>query len=385
VSGGGPVTVKGAGRTKTSIKQNANDRIFDLNLTSSNLTLQGLTLTNGDVTNFTIAEARGGAVRAINGKLTLNRVGVLSGDAFAGGGVYAANSARLTIKSSLLESNDAAHGGAINTINNAKATIKRTSFLANDAGSTVSDAQGGAIDNGGTGGMTIVDSSIQGSGATTTGAGTFTAGGGIRSSAPLTVRGSVVSGNTTSSGVDNQSEHGAGIYVGGGEAKIVNSTLFDNDAGVGGDNDGRGGGLYVNAGDAAVRFTTFSGNSASNTGDSIARAGGTAMVGTSIIDSDDDPCDGTVISSGFNVAEFDDPSCAFLDSDVAQADSIDFTGGLTDNGGSTETVAIAQTSLARNLIAKADCKSAKGTDQRGFARPKGTKCDAGAYEFGAKP
>ena len=50
---------------------------------------------------------------------------------------------------------------------------------------------------------------------------------------------------------------------------------------------------------------------------------------------------------------------------------------LADNGGPTQTMAIAGSSLAFN--AAASCGSIT-TDQRGIARPQGAACDLGSYE-----
>ena len=59
-------------------------------------------------------------------------------------------------------------------------------------------------------------------------------------------------------------------------------------------------------------------------------------------------------------------------------------GALADNGGPTQTRAIADTSPARDAVpvTGADCTAA---DQRGTTRPQGTACDAGAYEIFVPP
>ena len=52
--------------------------------------------------------------------------------------------------------------------------------------------------------------------------------------------------------------------------------------------------------------------------------------------------------------------------------------GATENGGFTNTIDLTAESEAVNLIPERKCKPAKGEDQRGFKRPKGKRCDAGA-------
>jgi hypothetical protein len=53
-------------------------------------------------------------------------------------------------------------------------------------------------------------------------------------------------------------------------------------------------------------------------------------------------------------------------------------GALANNGGPTQTMAIASTSPAKNAIALDACDVTK--DQRGVSRPQGSKCDIGAFE-----
>ena len=56
---------------------------------------------------------------------------------------------------------------------------------------------------------------------------------------------------------------------------------------------------------------------------------------------------------------------------------------MQDNGGPTLTHALLPGSLAIDHIPPEDC--IVDADQRGVARPQGTGCDIGAYEFGAEP
>ena len=63
--------------------------------------------------------------------------------------------------------------------------------------------------------------------------------------------------------------------------------------------------------------------------------------------------------------------------------SLLFAGGLADNGGSTETVAL-RDAADNPALGGADPAAAPATDQRGVARPQptGTNPDIGAFELG---
>jgi hypothetical protein len=139
----------------------------------------------------------------------------------------------------------------------------------------------------------------------------------------------------------------------------------------------------VAAGSAHVKHVTFDSNSATGDGQTIVQTGGDIDLFGSIIEDAGDHCEGSVASTGFNVANGADLDCGFISSDVEDGDP-DLT-VFGDNGGFTETIPIAGTSDAKNLVPKRKCKKAtKLEDQRGFVRPKGKKCDAGSFELGAK-
>ncbi len=87
---------------------------------------------------------------------------------------------------------------------------------------------------------------------------------------------------------------------------------------------------------------------------------------------------------GFNIA--DDSSCGFtMGTSHVEATGLD-PGGLKQNGGPTETVALLSNSFARGLDTNCTDQEATpqtvATDQRLFGRPDSpTSCDSGAYEF----
>jgi CSLREA domain-containing protein len=384
VAAGGPLTIAGKGTGDTRIIQSGDDRVFDV-LTSADLTVTGMRISGGDVTSFDTANGRGGNLRVTDAKLTLANVEVAGGDAFVGGAVHANNSARINISKALFDSNDATGvGGSLSLQSGAKGTVKRTTFQLSDVTNATGTGEGGAILSAG-GGLKLFDSTVQSSGVDTSGVAHSALGAAIYSVAPLEIRRSTIRGNTTSADTDNTSEHGGGVYVSGDEALIVNSTFFDNRAGGPGDNDGDGGAIYNSAGQVEVKHVTFDSNIGTDEGDTLSSVSGNLNLFGSIIDDAPDPCSGgTVLSDGFNVSESIDANCNFVGSDVPGGDP--GLGSFADNGGFTETIAIAPTSDAKNLVPKSQCKPATGLeDQRGFKRPNGKKCDGGAFELGANP
>jgi CSLREA domain-containing protein len=385
VTGGGPVTVLGRGRDNTAIIDGTDeDRLFDVVDGDADLTLDALRVSSGDVTPLPFAEARGGNVRAIEGKLTIRNSEVTGGDANIGGGVVGQNDARVNISNSLFDSNDATGaGGSLALESTSKSTVKRTTFQLSEVDSAAESVEGGIIAAAGDK-LTILDSTLQGSVATATGGAHAAFGGAIWINGNVTVKRSLIQGNSTSAGEDGVGEHGGGIFVAAGDLKVVNSTLFNNTAGIGIDNDGDGGGVFVFNGSAELSHVTMDANNAGDLGDALGALNGTLLFRQSLIEDSDDVCDGTpIFSGGFNVTEEDDAGCDFVPSDAP--DALTGLGSVSDNGGPTDTIPISAASLAKNRVPKGVCKEHTGfEDQRKFVRPKGKKCDAGAFELGAK-
>ena len=388
VTTGGPLTIRGVEQSGgTDISQGGEDRILDVVSTSSDLSLEKLDLEDGDVTSFAAAQARGGNIRASGAtvKLKLRRVGIENGNALVGGAIYASNQTKLTVLDSQLTENHAgASGGAIATANAARATIKGSTFATNSVTSTTASVDGGAIAHKAqTGMLKLVDSSVVLNEARGSGVANGGFGAGVSSNGPLEVRRSFIASNDALATTSGTTEHGGGLYVTGGVAKLVNSTLSENDAG---DTHGKGGAVYVALGSARLQFTTLTGNTATTGGDSLATGTGTLEIGRSILDDHPfgTPCDGSVASLGLNVSEDDDADCGFVDSDAVGVADLGLAAGAQDNGGRTETVRIAAGSPALNFVPNRSCKASGGEDQRRYRRPAGKRCDAGAYERGAK-
>jgi CSLREA domain-containing protein len=383
---GGPITVRGVGSDISEITTGLADRVFDLNNLSSSLRLEKVQVNSGDVTSYGGFDGFGGTIRSI-GRLTIDRAQVNNGDADSGGAVYSGTA--LNISRSRFSGNDAIQSGGT-LFFTADATIKRAAINSSDAGGGTADAAGGALYMA-SGEATISDSSIRGSsadGATNAdgyGGAVFVDGGTFR-----LIR-SEISNNGVTATTNGDDELGAGLYLDGGTtATVINTTLFGNQAAA---PDGAAGAIY-NGGTLEVQHSTLYDNFAASFGDQLYTTG-TTTIGRSIVNGDntDDPCSGaTFVSDGFNVAEFDDPSCNWGPSDAEDGNIT--MGSLQENGGPTQTLAFNPGASGIDFVPKGECRTiTKSRDQRGFVRPNTKKvngkrkpqpCDSGAFEQGAK-
>jgi hypothetical protein len=236
------------------------------------------------------------------------------------------------------------------------------------------------------------------------------AGGGIRNGfATLTVANSIITGNKTRGinfpGGGGSGGSGAGIFNSGGTVTLINSTVNGNttfDAAALGQGGGlanihgsmtiinstvsgniaaRGGGIMnFIVGTLNVTNSTIANNSARLTGDGIHHGGDAVNIINTIIangHSRDDCFGGDYTSLGHNLDG--DGSCGLTDpTDIPSTSPL--LGPLQDNGGFTLTHALLAGSPAIDAVPVANC--AVTTDQRRVARPQGTACDIGAFEFG---
>jgi hypothetical protein len=272
------------------------------------------------------------------------------------------------------------NGGGIN--NSGKLMVTRSTFSGNSA------ADGGGIVNFGT--LTVTNSTFSGNSATEN-------SGGIANTGMLTVTNSTFSGNSA--------PNGSGGSIGNaGTVKVINSTFSGNFApnGNGGviNNSGTvtvtnstfsgnfaadGGGI-TNFGTVKVSNSTFSGNSGPAGGGGIANAGTLTVKNTLLAKSPaGGNCSGSITSQGHNLS--DDFTCPFTQTtDIMNNTPAGLDpGGLKNNGGPTQTIALLATSPAVDAIPVSDCTDVDGnpvaTDQRGVTRPQGPKCDIGAFEL----
>src|SRR4051794_16834749 len=242
------LTIQGPGANLLTIKAfdpdaaGTNDsdgqRVFLIDNGSSslvNVTISGLTLTNGDPTIDDPDNAGGGAI--LNREnLTINNC-VLTSNFAPNGGAIDSHSGALVITDSSITQNNAGDGGAI-LIDGGSLALTRGTI----SGNTVTNS-GGGIANRGTA-ITIVDSTISGN---------FTDefGGGIyQYQGSSSISGTTISGNAADENHD-QTGSGGGVYNMGGTLTVVDSTISGNSAG------GGGGGNYIKTGEKNfISYTT---------------------------------------------------------------------------------------------------------------------------------
>ena len=259
--------------------------------------------------------------------------------------------------------------------------------------------------------------------------------------AVLDLSDSVVTGNVATSDDQTGGLRGGGIYINAGALGIENSTIANNSAvnGAGGGivsisfdtritnstisgntatgTSADGAGIY-NAGLLQVTNSTISGNTAEGSGGAIYNttlggfrglqitsstlAGNEGDVGAAIYNDDGpvgikqtiiantltsnsncavlSPDTSPIVSLGYNLAS--DDSC-FLTEEGDLPNTDPLLGALTDNGGPTQTHAIAGYTPAYNAGGEGPCPTP--TDQRGIERPQLGACDIGAFELEVAP
>ena len=186
-------------------------------------------------------------------------------------------------------------------------------------------------------------------------------GGGIYVLGQLTMTNSTVAGNSAESMAGLQ--EGGGVMVGPAPTEaastttaILNSTIAGNTVGTG----GIGAGLTIdNPGGMTEQTSTLT---------------NTIIAGNKAGETEAD-CGPLTITSKNDLSG--DGSCMFGDSGSKTATDPKL-GPLADNGGETDTLALLAGSPAIDAGTAEGCPA---IDQRGVARPTGTACDIGAYEY----
>lgn len=273
------------------------------------------------------------------------------------------------------------------------ATVSRIAFRrGNGAGGT---GNGGAIANRGT--LTLAQVDVRESNATT--------GGGIyNETGALTVSESTVTLNIAASGGGIASTSGT-LTV---DNSVVSRNLATSASAVG------GGGLFTQ-GNAAITNTSVALNNATTAAGGIAAFGtlnlthctvtanaAPSAAGISTIVSAAVRLQATIVagnvggsgcaspgspifaSLGDNVSG--DATCVNTSASLNDRNNTDplFDGGLLNNGGPTETVALQLASPAVNAVTFNPCPP-PARDQRGVTRPVGVRCDIGAFERDPAP
>ncbi|NJN54124.1 MAG: hypothetical protein HC804_04825 [Anaerolineae bacterium] len=378
-----------------------------------------VTILNSEITSNEAEVVNGGGIYQAFAGATLQITDTLISENNSpndGGGIYNSGG-RVTINSAHIQDNIAQrYGGGIENSAGFLA-VQNSQILSNTA-----QVRGGGIDN--TGALTATYSVIsynqaisptmpnptgRGGGVNNSSPGTAVfeyvtlshnrtalSAGGIWNGSMLTLWGTVVDGNSASSGFgigggiinsagatleirESTISRNAVIASGGGIHNVgtlamVNSTVSGNHA-------NGGGGLY-NQATAFIQFSTLSENGAlALAGGNLNGASGTITLTNTIITDFDGGAnclwaDDTIVSLDYNLAS--DNSCPLTQAnDLPNTDSM--LGPLQDNGGPTETHALLPSSPAIDAGNAAACPA---TDQRGYGRPFGSDCDRGSYEYG---
>jgi predicted outer membrane repeat protein len=252
------------------------------------------------------------------------------------GGAIVHQNGLLTITGSKFIDNTASRGGAI-ACRGGTIAITNSTFLSNNASSVAGD--GGAIFGCESG--SIANSTFSSNIASHHGGAIFV----DNDAEPFTVRNSTFYGNS--------SPNGGGIANYGGLV-VTNSTLSHNNSSSGGAiQNGLGGVL-------SLRNSIL----ADSTG------------GVDCIKSDGTPA----IENISNLIETTGTGFESCGTSLLTSDPL--LGALTNNGGSTQTMALMPGSPAIDAGSDTNCLT---TDQRGVTRPQGAHCDIGAYEAEPNP
>jgi hypothetical protein len=347
-----PVTINGAGAT---INASQVDRVFDIPNMFTFVHLNNLTIRNG------LSSGDGGGIRN-KGFLTLSNMHVIQNESSGEG------------------------GGLANSGASAIAVLQNSSVMTNTGG-----LGGGGLYNG-EGTLTLVASYINGNRET------FAYGGGIHNiNGTVMVQNSTISRNTSKGnggGIAN-----SGLGIGDAVTTLINSTVANNIA------DSNGGGIYDDGGtnntpaNVFLYNATIYGNVAVNySGGGISVNPGfpdyvtiwNTLISSNRLQSNVGPlqeCDGTLNSQDYNLIRTT-TGCTLNGITTHNKTNVSASvGTLQFNGGATPTVALLAGSPAIDGGNPAGCIDDSAalltTDQRGFLRPVGMRCDIGAFEYGA--
>lgn len=164
---------------------------------------------------------------------------------------------------------------------------------------------------------------------------------------------------------------GGAIRHGNGTANITNCTFAGNSA-PNGAALVNGTGWTIN-----VYYSTIAGNSAS-AGAIVRNASGAMVLHSSIVANPAAAanCSGSIQNAGNNLES--GSSCGWGSNSGSLSDTDPLLRSLGNYGGATDTIALRRASPAIDAGKPADCPA---TDQRGIARPFGTACDMGSFEY----
>lgn len=259
------LTVTGNGLANTSINGNSASRIF--NITSGNVILNDLTLTNGLADN-------GGAIAISNAELIINAAtisnNVANGASGSGGAIWVNTGGDLSVFNSSISGNRANRaGGGIESVAGTNVTLTNVSLNGNNAGvapAVAAPGNGGGLHITGAGTAEITGGTVNNNTAAAEGGGLWNGSG------TMEITGTTISQNTASGiAADNG---GGGIYnLNGGTLTIENATISNNAANG---TSGSGGGILNDVGAMlTISDSNISGNTSNRAGGGIENNAGT--------------------------------------------------------------------------------------------------------------
>jgi len=267
------LTITGNGLLNTTVNGNANGRIF--NITSGNVTLNDIDLTNGAAEN-------GGAILVSNATLTVNlsRItnSVANGASGSGGAINVGTGSTLSVFNSLITGNTANRaGGGIESVAGTTVNLTNVTLSGNNAGvapATAAPGNGGGFHITGAGTANIDGGIVSMNRAAAEGGGLWNGTG------TMTIDGTQISENTASGvAADNG---GGGIYnLNAGTLVIRESSITNN---VANGTSGSGGGILNDMGsNVRITNTVITGNTANRAGGGIeSNAGFVTMLNVSL-------------------------------------------------------------------------------------------------------
>jgi hypothetical protein len=308
----------------------------------------------------------------------------------ATGATFTSNTATA---SNATSTSEGAQGGAVYLGEGYTASVASSTFSSNSASPGDSTQT-----NGGAGGALVSQNGVS----LTLTSDTFTnnsapngEGGALNLSGPSTISGSALNGNSA--------EDGGALYADANPIAITNSTFDANTAEQTSPlGDGEGGAIFQEGYTVALANDTILANQAygDDDGGNIFTSEGNLTAHDTIIAAGSllgagtggENCEaetGSVVTDDLGYNFEDRNQCGFgATGDLINQSDADF-GALASNGGPTQTVALLSGSAAINAGDPAGCTDALGaaltTDQRGTARPQGSRCDIGAYELVVPP
>lgn len=307
-----------------------------------------LTITNSVISN-NVACGNAGGVGNFGGTLFISNSAIR--DNIGSGAIV---NTRATLLDVIISGNSAQSGAGLQGLG---ASVVRATIINNVA----TGAGGGILSGTGESNFQISDSVISNN--------TAQCGGGI--SGAITVSNSTISDNLAT----NSACGGGGLA---GTANMTNVTITNNaTSGIG------GGIMAFGIEPSTLSNVTIAENTASLAGSGVLAQNVQVQARNTIISSavgiNCGSTGGAFVSLGNNL---DNGTTCGLQSPGDLSNANPLLGPLQDNGGFTPTRALLPGSPAIDAVVSGSCPP-PGTDQRGFGRPAGPRCDIGAFEFGA--